>query len=422
MRGNIKKAFRFLGPGFIAGAADDDPSALGSYSQTGAQFGYRQLWTALFSLPFLISVQEMAGRIGMSTGKGLARIIKEHYPRELLYTAVFLLTAGNVIFIGADLGAMASSAQLLIPIPFTAWLAIMAALILALEIFSTYIVYSRFLKYLALSLSAYFFTAFVIAQDWGMIARAALIPHFSADREFLLNVAAIIGTRASPYMFFWQPSQEVEEEIAQHKLGSPAGNEPPAIDRGDVKRMRVNTALGMFFSGFLMFFIIITTAATLGVSGLSRVETADQAAAALKPLAGNFAFLLFAAGVIGTGLLAIPVLAGSAAYAVSDALGWEWGLHKTLPQARGFYGVIIAAVLAGLLINLSPVRPFRLLYYAGIVNGGISPVLMLLLMLIANNRKIVGECANSPLSNITGWIMIAASAAVPVVLIVTLLS
>ncbi|HEX8948900.1 MAG TPA: divalent metal cation transporter, partial [Dissulfurispiraceae bacterium] len=241
MRENIKKAFRFLGPGFIAGAADDDPSALGSYSQTGAQLGYQQLWTALFSLPFLIAVQEMAGRIGMSTGKGLARIIKEHYPRALLYTAVFLLTAGNVVFIGADLGAMASSAQLLVPIPFTAWLVIMAVLILALEIFSTYIVYSKVLKYLALSLSAYFFTAFAITQDWGRIIHATLIPHFSADRDFLLNVAAIIGTRASPYIFFWQPSQEVEEEIAQRKIGGPGGNEPPAIDRGDVKRMRANT-------------------------------------------------------------------------------------------------------------------------------------------------------------------------------------
>ncbi len=412
----IKKVFAFLGPGFITGASDDDPSAIATYSQTGAQFGYMQLWTALFSFPFITVIQEAAARIGMYTGKGLSGVVKEHYPRPLLYITVFLLTIANTINLGADLGAMAASAQLLIDLPFPLWLFIMGIIIVALEILSTYRTYSKFLKYLAFSLMSYFFTALVVKQDWKEIGFLTLVPQLSFNKEFVLNIIALLGTRASPYMFFWQPSQEIEEEIEQEKIKT-SGKEIPKISGEDVTRMRVNTVIGMFFSNFIMLFIIITTASTLGAHGITTVETADQAAKALRPLAGNLSFFLFAMGIIGTGLLTVPILAGSAAYALSEAFGWEAGLNKTFRQAHGFYSVIIAAVAAGLMINLLSVRPFRMLYYAAVLNGIIAPLLMVIIMLVSNNKRIMGDCTNSPFSNIIGWGITVMATIIAIVLV-----
>ncbi|MBI4097089.1 MAG: Nramp family divalent metal transporter, partial [Candidatus Levybacteria bacterium] len=397
----LKQFFKLLGPGFITGASDDDPSGIGTYSQTGAQFGYTQLWTALFSTPFMSVIQEICGRIGLVTGKGLAGVIRIHYPRSVLYFAVLLLVVANTVNIGADFGAMASSGQMLFNVPFIFWLIGMTVLTLLLEVFVSYKVYVRFLKYLAFSLFAYIIAAFIIKQDWGKIAYSTLIPHLSLSKEYVMNILAILGTTISPYLFFWQASEEVEEEVENHKLRA-MGQGVPHVNKKDVKKMRVDTFVGMFFSNVVMFFIITTTASTLHVHGIFEIETATQAAQALKPLAGDAAYLLFAAGIIGTGLLAVPILAGSASYAVSEAFGWKEGLYRKFRRAHGFYGVIIIATVIGLLVNLTPIKPFQMLYYTAILNGIIAPPLMVLLMLISNNKKIMGEYTNSFSINILG--------------------
>lgn len=398
----IKKLFKILGPGFITGASDDDPSGIGTYAQTGAIFGFSQAWTALFSFPFMSVVQEMCGRIGMVTGMGLARVIKMHYARPVLYGVVLLLVITNTINIGANLGAMASSAQLLIGMPFVFWLVGLTVFTLALEVFVSYPTYARILKYLAFSLVAYIITAFIIKQNWGEVLRFAFIPSFSMSREYLFNIVAILGTTISPYLFFWQADEEVEEEINQGKIRH-MGAGIPRVTKGEIHRMRWDTVAGMFFSNIVMFFIIVTTASTLHASGITNIETADQAAQILRPLAGDFAFLLFAAGIVGTGLLAIPILAGSASYAVSEAFNWKEGLYRKFTQAHGFYGVITIATLIGLLVNFTPIKPFTMLYYTAILNGLVAPPLMILIMLTANNKKIMGHSTNSLLSNSIGW-------------------
>ena len=393
--------YRKLGPGFITGASDDDPSGIATYSQTGAQFGYQQLWTAPFSFPFMAVIQEMVGRIGLVTGRGLAAIIKQHYSKKVLYFTVGLLLIANVINIGADLGAMAAVVQLVFGLPFVLWLLIITILTVLLEIFVSYQVYARFLKYLTFSLFAYFITAIIVKQDWGAALYATVIPHIVFNEQYLLNIVAILGTTISPYLFFWQASEEGEEEVAHHKLKE-MDQGRPRVGFKDIKDMRLDTVMGMFFSNLVMFFIILTTAATLGGQGITDIATAAEAAEALRPLAGDFTFVLFALGIIGTGLLAIPILAGSASYAVSEALGWRSGLYRKLVKAHGFYGVIIIATVAGLLVNFLSVPPFKMLYYTAVLNGLIAPPLMVLIILIAKRRDIMGHYVNSRFSNVMG--------------------
>ncbi len=410
--------FKKLGPGLITGAADDDPSGIGTYSQTGAQFGFSQLWVAFFSIPFMSVIQEMCGRIGLVTGKGLATIVKKHYARPVLYGAVALLFFANTINIGADLGAMAASAQLIMGLPFWFWLIIITSGILILQILIPYPTYAKFLKYLTLSLFAYVATVFTLKLDWGSIAVSTFLPNISFSKAYLLNIVALLGTTISPYLFFWQTDEEVEEEIAQHKL-SVGG--VPRLAAGDIRKMRFDTVVGMILSNLIMFFIIITTAATLGANGINVVESADQAALALRPFAGDFAFILFAAGIIGTGLLAVPVLAGSASYALSESIGWKAGLGLRFRQARPFYVVIISATVIGALVNFLPVSPFQLLYYTAILNGLCAPPLMALILKIGNNKKIMGEHRNTAVSNVLGWIITGIMSAAGVALIITLL-
>jgi NRAMP (natural resistance-associated macrophage protein)-like metal ion transporter len=398
----IKDLLKKIGPGFITGAADDDPSGIATYSQTGAIFGYSQLWTAFFSFPFMASVQEMCGRIGMTTGMGLARVIKTHYSKWLLYFAVFVLFFINTVNIGADLGAMAASAQLIFNLPFIFWLVLITAITISLEIFIPYPIYARILKYLTFSLFAYIITVFIVKQDWFKILKSTVVPSISFSKDYLLNVVAILGTTISPYLFFWQADEEVEEEIEHHKIAS-MGRGKPHISMKDIKELRIDTVLGMLFSNLVMFFIIVTAASTLNAHGIKNIQTADQAAQALKPIAGQFAFLLFAAGIIGTGLLAVPILAGSASYAISEAFGWKAGLGKRFSQARGFYLVIAISTFLGLLFNFSPIPPFQMLYYAAVLNGISAPILLVLILRIANNKKIMGERTNSKFSNIMGW-------------------
>ncbi|MDB5224967.1 MAG: putative family Mn2+/Fe2+ transporter [Candidatus Adlerbacteria bacterium] len=409
---------RSLGPGFITGAADDDPSGIATYSQTGAMFGFGQLWVVPLTYPFMTAVQEMCGRIGMVTGRGLAGVIKQRYSKIVLAVSVTLLLIANTINIGADLGAMAASVQLIIPLPFTFLLVVMTAVTLALEIFVPYPTYSKVLKYLTFSLLAYIVTAFVVHLDWLAVAYATVHPHVEFSRSYLLNIAAFLGTTISPYLFFWQADEEVEEEIMHGQLAE-AGKGTPKIRESDVTQMRVDTAMGMLFSQVITFFIIITVASTLGGS-LTQIETAADAAQALRPFAGDFAFLLFTLGIVGTGLLAVPVLAGSAGYAVAEAMGWKAGLGKKFGQAYGFYGVIAVATIVGLFVNFSSIGSMTMLYYAAMLNGLLAPPLMILLLLISNNKKIMGSHTNSWISNLFGITITAVMSVVALALLWTM--
>src|SRR3989344_3748553 len=411
----IKKIFKMLGPGFITGASDDDPSGIATYSQTGAVFGFVQVWTAIFSFPLMAAVQEMCGRIGLVTGKGLAGVIKIYYPKEVLYFTVFLLLVANTINIGADLGAMAASAQLIFGFPFIFWLIGMVVLTLVLEIFVSYKTYSKYLKYLAFVLLSYIITAFIVKLDWKEVFASTLVPHIEFNKIYILNIVAILGTTISPYLFFWQADEEVEEEISQGKLRR-MGAGQPRITPADISKLRVDTLIGMFFSNIVMWFIIITTGATLFSNKIYQIKNASDAALALKPLAGDYAFLLFALGIIGTGLLVLPILAGSASYAVSEAFGWQEGLSRKFKTAHCFYGVIIIATLVGLLINFIGIDPIIMLYYTAVINGIIAPPLLIMILLIANNKKIMGERTNSKSLNILGITTILVMSAASILL------
>jgi NRAMP (natural resistance-associated macrophage protein)-like metal ion transporter len=415
----IRKFLSMLGPGLITGASDDDPSTIATYAQTGAQFGYAQLWATLFTIPFMAVMQEMCGRIGLVTGKGLGGAIRKGYGRGPLYFAVLLLLIANTINIGADLGAMASAAQLVLHVPFIVLLLGTTALILTLEILLSYQAYAKVLKYLTIALFAYVVTALFIKQDGGLILRSTFVPTISLNKDYLTNIVAILGTSVSPYLFFWQAGEEVEEEVKKGQISQMgAGN--PRLSRQDVREMRIDTAVGMFFSNLVMWFVVITMASTLHQKGQLHVATADQAATALKPFAGNFAFLLFALGIVAAGMLAVPVLAGSASYAISEAMGWREGLYRKFTHAYGFYAVIIFATLIGVLVNFSPIKPFQMLYYSAILNGMCSPPLMIVILLIGNNRKIMGKYTNSRLSNIGGIIVTAAMVVATLGLLVSL--
>lgn len=398
----IKQFFRGLGPGFITGAADDDPSGVATYAQTGAMFGYSQLWLAFFSFPFMTVIQETCGRIGMVTGNGLSGVIRKHYSKKILYPTILLLLIANAINIGANLGAMAASARLLIDLPFALLLIVMTVITLILEVFVSYQVYAKYLKFLAFSLLAYVLVAFVVNIDWKTVFVSTLIPSFQLNKAYIFNIVAILGTTISPYLFFWEANEVVEEEIATHKLRM-MGKGIPKITKKDLSHMQKDTMIGMLFSNLIMFFIITTVASTIHMQGITHIETADQAAQALRPVAGDFAAFLFALGIIGTGLLSVPVLAGSASYAVSEAFGWNAGLYRKLNQAHGFYGVITIATLIGLTVNFLSIKPFEILYYTAVLNGIIAPPLLALIMFISNDPKIMRGYQNTRRVNIIGW-------------------
>jgi NRAMP (natural resistance-associated macrophage protein)-like metal ion transporter len=402
---HLKRLFKTIGPGFITGAADDDPSGIATYSQTGAMFGLGQLWTTLFNFPFMVIVQEMCGRIGLVTGKGLAQVLKENYSKKVLYFAVLLLLIANAVNIGADLGAMASVLVSLLKLPFALVLFLVTILTLVLEIFVPYPTYAKYLKYLTVSLLSYVFVAFIVVSDWGEVFSALVTPNFSFSSNYVMMLAAILGTTISPYLFFWQADEEVEEEIAHHKLRA-MGKSIPKIGNMDIRQMRLDTLIGMFFSQIVTFFIISSVAMTLHKAGIYQINTADEAALALKPLAGNFAFLLFSLGILGTGLLAVPVLAGSASYAIGEAFNMRVGLWRRFSRAHGFYGIMTLATIAGLVVNFLNISPFMMLYYSAVLNGIIAPPLLFLIVMIGNNRRIMGEYTNSRWAGFLG-LMIA---------------
>lgn len=398
----IKKWLNKIGPGFITGAADDDPSGIATYSIAGAQYGYRMNWMSLFLLPAMISIQEMCGRIGLVTGKGLASVIKKFYSKKLMWFAVSLLAIANVINIGADLGIIASSLQMLLGLPFYFWLVASSIVIILLEISVSYKKYSGVLKWLGLSLFVYVITAFMVKQDWGQIASLTFIPHIDFNMGYLMTMVGFLGTTISPYLFFWQASEEIEERIYDEEISDFDDKEP--TNDGEINAMRFDTKVGMFFSNLMTFFIILTTAATLHANGIINIDTPQQAALALRPLAGNFAYLLFATGMIGIGLQSIPVLAGSLAYAVADGLGIKEGLSKKFNQARGFYLIIFFATIAGALMNMIGINTMQALYYAAVVNGVIAVPLIFIIIKMADDSRIVDGYKTQKHYKVIAWI------------------
>jgi Mn2+/Fe2+ NRAMP family transporter len=419
---------RVLGPGLITGAADDDPSGIGTYSQTGAAFGPLLLWTALYLLPLMICTQEMCGRIGLVTRKGLAGVIRRHYTRRLLIGAVALLFIANTINVGADLGAMTASIRLLIPWAPSAPLTILiACIVLALEIFVPYHIYAQALKFLALSLLAYIVTGIIIGGDWRTLLLDTLVPHIQLNAGYLTLIVAVIGTTISPYLFFWQASEEVEEEDNRKRVNGGRSVWRNRAIRLKLKRLRVDTLFGMVAAEITFWFIIQTTAGTLHAHNVTTIQTAAQAAQALRPFvrglpnAGAAAEAIFALGIVGTGLLAVPVLAGSAAYGVAEAFGWHEGLSRVFTQARGFYGVIAASTLMGLALNFIGVNAISALVYAAVINAIVAVPLLAVILRVANNRAIMGDFVNGRLSNIVGAITLAFMAIAAVVAIIALL-
>jgi NRAMP (natural resistance-associated macrophage protein)-like metal ion transporter len=403
----IKKFFNVFGPGVVTGAADDDPSGIATYTQTGAKFGYGQLWTAIAMLPLMIAIQEACARIGAVNGHGLAAVIKANYSKKVLYAAVLLVVVANTINIGADIGAIAAAAQLLIPVNFVILTLGFTALILILEIFTSYRVYSRILKWLALTLLAYPLTLFIIDKPWQQILSATFLPHIELNFEFFFIITAVLGTTISPYMFFWQAAQEVEEEKAQHMIGRYG---KPKLEVNFIRNLRLDNLTGMLFSEFATWSIIVVAATVLHQNGITNVESAADAAKALEPLvqtfphAGFLSKLIFAVGIIGLGLLGIPVLSGSAAYALSEAFNMKEGLNLKLKKAHGFYGVITIATLIGLMINFVGIDPIKALVFTAVFNGVAAVPLIFLIARIARNRKIMGEYRSGWLSNSIVWI------------------
>jgi len=398
----VRRAALVLGPGFITGAADDDPSGIGTYAVAGASLGLATLWTALLTFPFMAAVQNVCARLGLVSGTGLAGILKEHYPRWVLYPAVGLVVVANTINVGADLGAVADAAGTVIGTSLP-WLVIPIAVgLLALEIFASYRMIERIFKYLTLALFAYVVDAFVVHPPLAETLRATIVPTVSVDRVYIATLVAILGTTMSPYLFFWQTSHEVEEEKA-------AGRKTRAQRRGATWYERriatIDVNLGMLFSNLVMYFVILATALTLHASGKTDISTGAEAAEALSPLVGSFAGVTFAIGMIGAGFLAIPVLSGASAYAVSEAFGWREGLDEKWRRAKPFYGVVAAATLVGLLIPLTGIKPIDALFYAAVLNGVAAPPLLVVIMLAARNKKVMGRETIGPLLTALGWIV-----------------
>lgn len=390
-----------LGPGLTTGASDDDPSGIATYSQTGAQYGFQLLWMAALTFPLMAIVQEMCARIGLVTGRGLAGTIRLHFPRRVLLLCTSLLFIANSFNLGADLGAMAQATQLLRPSLSFGWLVVgFSALCLGLQIFTPYARYAKYLKWLALVLLSYVASAILAHLNWGTVLKGAIVPSMTLGKDQIILICAILGTTISPFLFFWQTSQEVEEQIA-------AGKTTVALRQGAdsaaIKSMRIDVWSGMFLSNLVMFFIIAACGAVLYPHGITNIQTSSQAAQALKPFAGNASYTLFALGVIGTGLLAIPILAGSASYAVAESFRWKSGLSRNLSQARAFYGVMIIAMLVGLSINFIGLNPIKALIYAAVANGFVAPLVLGLIVLISGNKKIMGHWVNRRLTTGLGW-------------------
>jgi NRAMP (natural resistance-associated macrophage protein)-like metal ion transporter len=402
-----KNYWHMLGPGLTTGASDDDPSGIATYSQAGAQSGFHLLWLSVWTFPLMGVVQEMCARIGLVTGRGLAGNIRIHYPKRILYVCALLLFAANSVNIGADLGAMAKAVQLLNPqLNFSALVIGFSVLSLGLQIFTPYIRYAKYLKWLALVLFSYVASALLAHLDWNAVMHYAYMPSINFGTQEIIIICAILGTTISPYLFFWQTSQEVEEQILQGKTTlKQRSNVTP---RADIRSMRIDVWSGMLLSNAVMFFIIAACGGILYTHGITNITSAAEAAEALRPFAGNATYFLFAIGLIGTGMLAIPVLAGSSSYTISESFRWREGLYNRLGKASAFYGVIIISMLVGLGMNFIGIDPIKALIYAAVANGLVAPIVLFLIVRMASSKKIMGRWKNSLLSSGIGWIAIIA--------------
>ncbi len=397
-----REYWNILGPGLTTGASDDDPSGIATYSQTGAQYGFQLLWLSIITFPLMAVVQEMCARIGMVTGRGLAGVIRTHFSKKVLYACTLLLFAANAFNIGADLGAMAKGAQLLRPsLNFPALVIGFTLLSVGLQIFTPYARYAKYLKWLALVLLAYIASALLAHLNWGDVLKHATIPSITWSKDQILLICAILGTTISPYLFFWQTSQEVEQEIMDGKTSITSRQND--VHKADVHNMRIDVWSGMLLSNLVMFFIIAASGALLFTHGITKITTAAQAAEALRPFAGNATYLLFAVGIIGTGLLAIPVLAGASSYAFAESFKLNEGLYRKFKQAHAFYGVIILSMLIGLGLNFIGLDPIKALIYSAVFNGVVAPVVLVLIVIISSNKKIMGPWVNKPSTTIIGW-------------------
>lgn len=414
-RRTLGEFFRCLGPGLITGAADDDPSGIATYSVSGATLGYGPLWTALFSFPMMAAVQLMCARLGMVTGRGLAAVVRQRYPRWVLWGACLLLTVANVINIGADLGGMAEATGMVTGIDSLWWTPVYAVVILALLFWTSYRTMVRVFKWLTLVLFAYVITAFITHPDWRQVLHATLVPDMRWSRDYLSVLVAILGTSISPYLFFWQAAQEVEEERAE---GRTTIKQRQGATDEELRGARTDVLTGMFFSNFVMYFIILTTATTLHAHGVTSIATTRQAAEALRPLAGQGAYWLFSLGIIGTGMLGVPVLAGSSGYAIAEAMAWGASLDKRPNMTPKFYGALAAAIALGMLLDFLGIDAVKMLFWSAVANGILAPPLIVLLVKLTSDRKVMGDRVNSKLLRYLGWITAAVMSAAAVAMFV----
>jgi NRAMP (natural resistance-associated macrophage protein)-like metal ion transporter len=415
--GPVRRFLDLLGPGLITGASDDDPSGIGTYTSAGAALGFSTLWTAIVTLPLMAAVQFVCAKIGMVCGKGMAGVLRDHYPRWVLYLSVALLCVANTINVGTDIGAISAAINLVLPGSAQALVSIkllivpVALSIVVLQVLGSYRLIARVFKWLSLTLFAYIAAAFLARPHWGEVLRNTFVPHISFDGNYLLTVVAILGTTISPYLFFWQASEEVEEEIS---MGRTTEEEREGATDKELKHAALDTNVGMVFCNLVFYFVILASAATLNKTGHTDIQSATDAAKALEPLAGSAAKYLFAFGLIGAGFLAVPVLTCSAAYAVAETFGWKYGLDTKPWEAKQFYAIIAVSTLIGTAINFIGINPITALFWTAVINGLLSPPLLILIMLVSNNREVMGERTNGRLVNALGWaaaaIMVAAAA------------
>lgn len=397
----IKRFLDRLGPGLITGASDDDPSGIGTYSQAGAALGYATLWTAIVTLPLMIVVQHICAKIGMCSGRGLAGVLHRFYSKKLLYPVVIGLVVANTINAGADISAIAAAINMFVPIPISAMVVPIAIAIVVLQVWGSYRLIVKVFKWLTLSLFAYVIAAFLARPDWYAVARATFLPRVSFTSEYITTVVAILGTTISPYLFFWEASEEVEEEKSE---GRRRLSQRKGASDSEIRKEKIDTIAGMLFCNVVFYFVILAAGATLHLSGKTDIESATDAAQALRPLAGNLATVLFAIGLIGAGLLAVPVLTGSAAYAVAETFGWRSGLDEKPRHAAKFYAVIAASTIVGVAIDFIGINPIKALFWTAVINGVVAPPLLVVVMLVSNNKKVMGTRTNGTFTNIVGWL------------------
>ena len=412
-----RRLFRLLGPGLITGAADDDPSGIATYSQAGAQFGYQLGWTMVLTYPLMVGIQMVSARMGRVTGHGLASNIRRHFPRPVLYAIVAMLVVANTINVAADIAAMGEALQLVVGGPEHGHAVVFGLVSLGLQVFMPYQRYVRFLKWLTLALLAYVGVAFTIAIPWDEVIVGIVWPRVALTSQALTVIVAVFGTTISPYLFFWQAAQEVEEINADPAASALA--QAPEDAHRHLHRIKIDTYFGMGFSNFIALFIIISAGATLHAAGITDIQTSAQAAEALRPLAGDSAFLLFSLGIIGTGLLAVPVLAGSAAYAVAETFEWKSGLDLKLLEAREFYGIIALATLGGVALDFTPIDPIKARFWSAVINGVIAVPIMVVMMLLADDPKVMGPFVVTRRLKALGWLATWTMAAAVVAMFVT---